>query len=327
MQKVKKIAVLALALAIALPLFGCEEKGMMDETTGVSIVADKDVFPKNTKIKVQKKEEGLSEKEEEVVKEYSDSYTVYDISALSGGQTVQPNEDNTFSLLIPAPSNYSNDLAIFCFDENGNYTTETAFRETDENEKTQLIIVLPEIPHQVVVADICKENELEKANAEKAVKENEKKMEEEGWEYSKEISKAIYDYLLRYDDGRVNLVNSDTLNNHAHFSQEVLNRFNSFGDIFASGKISEKEIEEKILNTPPWTYSEMSDPTTYIEECKAYCYTLSVSENSGSTALDAYKANGCVDDHWYPGGYLYTKAFYNDHTKECKVFIIMADIM
>lgn len=93
-----------------------------DEPTGTTFEADEGTFQEGTELKINeiKSDDPEFENVKNSLKEICGEFTLYDITAVLNGATVQPNGDVTAVFIIP--TGYGTNVAVYYIAEDGTYT-------------------------------------------------------------------------------------------------------------------------------------------------------------------------------------------------------------
>lgn len=96
----------------------CSQK---DENTGIVFEANEGVFAEGTQMTVEeiKTDNPTYESVKNILSEVTDTFTVYDISAVLNGAEVQPNGEVTVTFNIP--EGYGTDVAVYYIADDGNF--------------------------------------------------------------------------------------------------------------------------------------------------------------------------------------------------------------
>lgn len=90
-----------------------------DEATGIAFETDEGVFVQGTQVVVEKISQGAPtyQSVKNILSGISDTFAVYDISALLNGAQVQPNGE--VMVTFTTPDGYGNDVALYTITEDG----------------------------------------------------------------------------------------------------------------------------------------------------------------------------------------------------------------
>lgn len=96
----------------------CSQK---DETTGILFETEAGIFTEGTQVTVEeiKQDSSSYESVKNILAEMSDTFTLYDISAVLNGAKVQPNGEVTVTFNIP--EGYGTDVAVYYIADDGNF--------------------------------------------------------------------------------------------------------------------------------------------------------------------------------------------------------------
>lgn len=96
----------------------CSQK---DEATGILFQTEAGVFTEGTQVTVEeiKQDSSVYESVKNILVETSDTFTLYDISAVLNGTEVQPNGEVTVTFNIP--EGYGTDVAVYYIADDGNF--------------------------------------------------------------------------------------------------------------------------------------------------------------------------------------------------------------